>query len=398
MILEFILCRIFFAYFRPVIQYKNYDYLFSLPKNSILKYLCYNMFMLSKLKLTDWSLIILLILISIGFYKVIHFFIADIFLALILTRLFWGSFQKMTYKFNLNKSLSSFICVLIAFILIVSPLFLTGMSVSNDMMAVYETIKRKLPLLQELVSSHIFLSLFNKFPFLKNYIDAINQPEMQSQIYQTFSTVAKISYTIIEKTFVNVSLVIFHLAIILILMYFLLQDSGKLAKKVYSLVPLEKEEKLELYREILNITDATLVGVIVVGLIEGVFGGLLFALFGIPNAALWGVVMTIFSILPMIGINSVVFPMSVVLIFSGRWLVGISLVLLAYIGTTITQMYIKPYLVGLKSGLHPAIVLLSSIGGIIWLGLPGFVIGPVIAALFIAIWNQFDRHFKNDLA
>lgn len=121
---------------------------------------------------------------------------------------------------------------------------------------------------------------------------------------------------------------------------------------------------------------------------------ILFFLVGIPHPVVWGVVMAIFSMLPVVGSNTVIVPFAVFLLITGHW--GKALVLLTA-GTgllTISTSILKPKIVGDRAGLHPAVIVLSTIGGVAWLGMVGFFIGPLIAALFIMVWTQYSERYK----
>ena len=116
---------------------------------------------------------------------------------------------------------------------------------------------------------------------------------------------------------------------------------------------------------------------------------MLFALFGIPSAALWGLIMVVLSALPMVGINVAIVPAGVVLIIMGDIGRGVGLIVAGVAGVVLSQNVLRPKLVGDRSGLHPALVLLATLGGLAWLGLIGFVIGPILATLAMIAWQQF---------
>ena len=181
--------------------------------------------------------------------------------------------------------------------------------------------------------------------------------------------------------------------VVIYLVIYLLVDGEKLIQYVYRMLPLDRAHARELLDRAANTLDATVLGTLFIGVIEGTFGAVLFAAFGFPSPTLWGVVMVIMSVLPLLGINVIIVPAGIIAIILGDVGRGIGLIAIGVAGTVVSQNMIRPKLVGDRAGLHPALVLVSTIGGLVWLGLIGFIVGPVIATLAVILWEQFAvRH------
>jgi len=181
------------------------------------------------------------------------------------------------------------------------------------------------------------------------------------------------------------------------ILFFVFIDGPKMIDRIKELIPLGDKDTDELISEMGNMTKATIVSTLIIGLIEGVYGGLLFIIFRLPSPMLWGIIILFMSLIPIIGANVIIIPAGIITIISGRYVAGIIIICLGIAGILVTQNIIKPKLLGGRSGLHPMLILLSTLGGIAWLGIIGFLIGPMIAALFIVIWNQFGMRFKDEL-
>ena len=181
--------------------------------------------------------------------------------------------------------------------------------------------------------------------------------------------------------------------VVIYLVIYLLIDGEKLIQYVYRLLPLDRAHSRELLNRAANTLDATVLGTLFIGIIEGAFGAVLFAIFGFPSPTLWGLVMVIMSVLPLLGINVIIVPAGIIAIILGDAGRGIGLIAVGVAGTVVSQNMIRPKLVGDRAGLHPALVLVSTLGGLVWLGLIGFIVGPVIATLALILWEQFAvRH------
>jgi len=353
--------------------------------------------MAKKFSLPDWFFFLLLTGLTLAFYKIISPFIIDIFLATLITHLFRKFYNLLKDKYKISKNASSLLSMLCALFLLIIPLIIIGLLLSNEAANTYFTIKDKWPRIQQLLSIDTVNFINQRFPMLANQIDVIKHLELQKHLSKIFSTGAEIMLNLIQRAFFNVSFMFFHLVLMLILMYFLLLDGDKLIERILYLSPLKDADEKELINEIIKISDATLLGTIIVGLIEGIYGGFIFIIFGIPSPLFWGVMMMFFSMVPIIGINTILIPTGLIFLLLGKFVPGIFILALSWGGTTITQNYLKPNLVGKRGGLHPAIVLLSTLGGIAWFGLVGFLMGPMIASLFMAIWNQFGQHYNTEL-
>ena len=187
--------------------------------------------------------------------------------------------------------------------------------------------------------------------------------------------------------------VVLRAVVVIYLVIYLLIDGEDLLKNIYRLLPLDRVHARELLQRAANTLDATVLGTLFIGIIEGAFGALLFALFGFPSPTLWGMIMVIMSVLPLLGINVIIVPAGIIAIILGDVGRGIGLIAIGVAGTVVSQNMVRPKLVGDRAGLHPALVLVSTIGGLVWLGLIGFIVGPVIATLALILWEQLAvRH------
>ena len=184
-----------------------------------------------------------------------------------------------------------------------------------------------------------------------------------------------------------------RVVVVIYLVIYLLIDGEELLKYMYRMLPLDRAHARGLLDRAAQTLDATVLGTLFIGVIEGTFGAVLFAVFGFPSPTLWGVVMVIMSVLPLLGINVIIVPAGIIAIILGDVGRGIGLIAVGVAGTVVSQNLIRPKLVGDRAGLHPALVLVSTLGGLVWLGLIGFIVGPVIATLAVILWEQFAvRH------
>jgi predicted PurR-regulated permease PerM len=177
--------------------------------------------------------------------------------------------------------------------------------------------------------------------------------------------------------------------VMLYLLFFLLRDGNGLAARVRQAIPLAEEDKRELLARFAAVIRATVKGNILVAVVQGVLGSLAFWFLGIHGALLWGVVMAVLSLLPAVGAALVWGPVAVYLMVSGALWKGVGLVVWGVVVIGLVDNVLRPILVGKDTKMPDYLVLVSTLGGIAVFGLNGFVIGPVIAALFMAVWDIF---------
>lgn len=194
----------------------------------------------------------------------------------------------------------------------------------------------------------------------------------------------------------NTAQLLVSFGVMLYLLFFLLRDGTVLGAMVRRALPLEERHKTQLIRQFTTVVRATVKGNIAVAVVQGVLGGFIFAVLGIQGYVLAAVVMAFLSLLPAVGAAVVWVPVGTWLLLSGEVWKGV--VLFAFCGTIVSLVdnVLRPILVGKDTKLPDWVVLIATLGGMSLFGLTGFVIGPLIAALFISIWNIYTRLRDDD--
>jgi len=177
--------------------------------------------------------------------------------------------------------------------------------------------------------------------------------------------------------------------VMLYLLFFLLRDGRKLSAGIRRAMPLARPQAHQLLNRLTIVTRATVKGNVIVAAVQGALGGVALAVLGVQGALLWGVLMAIFSLLPAIGAAIIWGPAAVYLFATGAVWKSIALVLFGTLIVGSVDNVLRPVLVGRDTKMPDYMVLLSTIGGIAIIGINGFVVGPVIAALFITGWELF---------
>lgn len=177
--------------------------------------------------------------------------------------------------------------------------------------------------------------------------------------------------------------------IMLYLLFFFLREGAELARKVRQAVPLPEQQKRRLQLKFKRVVRATVKGNLLVAVTQGALGGLIFWVLGIPSALVWAVLMAFLSLLPAVGAGIVWAPVAVYFLLTGAIWQGVVLTAFGVLVIGLVDNLLRPILVGKDTRMPDYLILVSTLGGLAVFGLNGFVIGPLIAALFISSWAIF---------
>jgi predicted PurR-regulated permease PerM len=180
----------------------------------------------------------------------------------------------------------------------------------------------------------------------------------------------------------------------LLIIYYLLLDGDKLISFIIDLSPLPKEQDEKLIQKFKDMAGAILIGNGLGGLIQGVAGGIVFSLFGIKSAFLWGVIMGLLAFLPIIGIGVVFIPAAIYLFFKGRIAAAIFFIVFYLILSVSVDNLLKPKLVGQRVKMHTLLVFFSIIGGLNIFGILGIIYGPLITTAFLTLTDIYYTSYQ----
>jgi predicted PurR-regulated permease PerM len=182
---------------------------------------------------------------------------------------------------------------------------------------------------------------------------------------------------------------IVNLSIVLYLLFFLVRDGDDLARRIKTAVPLHADQQHELFTRFTTVIRATVKGNVVVAIVQGALGGMIFWFLGVHAPVLWAVLMALLSLLPAVGSALVWLPVAIYFLVTGAIWEGIVLIAFGVLVIGLVDNVLRPILVGKDTKMPDYVVLISTLGGMAIFGLNGFVIGPVIAAMFMAVWDIF---------
>jgi predicted PurR-regulated permease PerM len=187
---------------------------------------------------------------------------------------------------------------------------------------------------------------------------------------------------------------VLQLFVFLYALFYFLVDGPVILRTILHYIPLDAGQKGELLERFVSVTRATLKGSLLIGLIQGGLAGLAFWIAGVPGPAFWGTVMVVLSILPAIGAPVVWIPAVIYLFLMGETAAGVGLLIWCAAVVGSVDNFLRPRFVGRDARMADLLILLSTLGGIILFGAVGFIVGPIVAALFVTIWHLYGEAFR----
>jgi predicted PurR-regulated permease PerM len=338
-------------------------------------------------------LLILVFLISAVFLNMIHQFLMPMFMAGLFSAMALPVHHWLTRRLGERENLASVLVVLGIVVLVLAPLSMLIGIVVAQAINVSQSVT---PWVQSFISEPSTITQYlEKIPYYEQimpYRDVIIQKA--GELVGTLSSFLIDSLRSVTQMTVNA---LFGSIIMLYVMFYFLTMGDVLLERILYFLPLKNDDERILLRRFTSVTRATIKGTIIIGILQGTICGLAFAVAGIKGPVFWGSIMAITSIIPAFGTAIVWGPALVILLLVGDFTGAIILAVLCGAVAGNLDNVVRPRLVGKDTEMHDLFVLFGTLGGIAMFGLLGIIIGPIIAALFITIWEIYGNVFQEYL-
>lgn len=331
--------------------------------------------------------------ISAAFLAMVWTFVLTILMAVIFSGLSYPSFQRLESKMGGRSSLAAITTLALLMVLVLAPLVVVLAAGANEALRLTQTVG---PRLQQFVDEPgSFQGRLNALPFYE-YIEPHRQAIL-AKAAELVGDASKLLFSALSATTVATAVFIFRFAVLLYTMFFCLTDGPQLLRGMMGYLPLAEVDKQRMLDKFLSVTRATLKGTILIGATQGTLGGLAFWFVGIDGPVFWGTVMTVLSIIPGVGGALVWVPAAIILAITGDiWgAVGLSLFCSLIIGSV--DNLLRPRLVGRDTQMHDLMIFFSTLGGLSLFGVTGFIVGPLLAGLFLTAWEMFGVAFRQEI-
>jgi len=337
--------------------------------------------------------ILLLIFISALFVSMIRTFLMTILLAAIFSGISQPLYNRILKAFRGRKALASLCTLLILLIVVVGPLLFFLGVLAAQAVQISQTVG---PWIQKQINEP------DKITELLDSVPALQELEpyrvqILTKLGQLVGATGNFLVSGLSATTKGTVAFFFQFFILLYTMFFFLSDGGKLLDRMLYYVPLPDEDERRMVDKFVSVTRATLKGTMIIGIVQGGLAGIGFAIAGIGGAVFWGTIMTVLSVIPGIGAALVWVPAVIYLGVTGHVFAGVVLALYCGLIVGTADNFLRPRLVGRDVKMNDLMILFGTLGGILLFGVAGFIIGPIIAALFVTIWEIYGMVFRDVL-
>ena len=340
----------------------------------------------SQALLSDKPFLVLVAAISLAFAWIVWPFFGAVLWATVLAILFSPLYRRLLARMRQKRTLAALVTLLIILVMVILPAALIGAMLLHEALGVYERVHSG-----ELSFARYFQQVLGAQPgWITNLLQQLgldNVGAVQERLSSGFMKGLQLLASQALNVGQNALEFFVGLFIMLYLLFFLLRDGSELSRQIKRGMPLPDDLQQTLFSKFTNVIRATIKGSVVVAIVQGALGGLIFWFLGIKAAVLWAVVMAFLSLLPAVGTGIVWLPVAVYLLATGETWDGVILIAYGVLIIGLVDNILRPILVGKDTKMPDYVVLISTLGGIAVFGFNGFVIGPVIAAMFIAVWS-----------
>jgi len=328
-----------------------------------------------------------------AFFVVVRPFVYPIFWAAVLAWLFFPLYKKLHEHLIPHKSIASLVSVTFVVLIFLVPLVALLSIVVQQSIVLYVYSEQEIG--NFLVRWRSLISRFDDFAVVRLF--EASGIDWQAKIVDTIRALSEYVFSGIRGFTSGTIRVVIGFFVMLYALYYFFKDGESILRKTLRLSPLDDKSERVIYDKFTSVIRATLRGTLLVALVQGILAGMVFWIAGIIAPVFWGLVMTVLALIPSIGPALLAFPAAIILLVTGKIWEGIFVLVFGVVFISLVDNLLRPYLVGRDIHMHPLLIFFSTIGGLVVFGISGFIIGPIIASIFISVWLIYEKHYKKQL-
>ncbi len=340
---------------------------------------------MAEIKAHNLSFFIFLTIVTAGFGLLLLYFFFPIFWAAVIAGLFKPLYDRLAR--SCKASMAAGILLIVIILIVFFPLALLGILLFGEATQIIAAINNDNYQLERL--TQIFSQRLDGSAFFSRL--GLSEAFITERISDAVKAIAGYLMLHLSNITQDTLALVVKFFIMLYCLFFFLKDGDRLINRLAAISPLGKEIDLFLRQRLLATANVIIRTTVIIGGIQGFLGGLLFFITGIEGALLWGVIMMLSSLLPAVGTAIVWVPAGVIMLLSGHLWEGVVILVFGAALIGLADNMLRPLLIGREAQIHPLLIFLSTLGGIVLFGFSGLLLGPLMAALFLASWSFFFR-------
>jgi len=336
-------------------------------------------------------LVILLIVISILFLRLVQPFLQAVFIAALFAALFSPLYRKILKRVGQRRGVASALTLLTVLLFVVVPVGFVLTTVTSQALDIANTAVPWVR--QQMATPGMITQTLEGLPFYSSV-----EPYKDLALARLGDLAGLISgwlVDVLQSATLGTFSALLSILIVLYTLFFFLIDGDRLLYYVLYYLPLNNEDETKLLLRFTSVTRATLKGTAVIGFLQGALAGLALYFAGIPSALFWAVAMMLLSVVPGIGTAVVWVPAVIYLLVGGDYMSALAVAAFCGVVVGTVDNVLRPKLVGNDTQMHELMIFFSTLGGLLMFGFMGFVIGPIIAALFVTLWELYGDEFRD---
>jgi predicted PurR-regulated permease PerM len=322
----------------------------------------------------------LLVLTGYMVWQVAQPFLTAIALSAIVVTICYPLYEKIKrYTPRQNATVASLITTLLVLVVIILPIIVLSSLILREMVSFYQDLERG------------NISYESALIQIQTYVEAV-VPSIEFDVEQQLKNSLQGITARTWDIFTGTVSIIFVLLISLVGTFYLFRDGKQFLNILVKISPLPDQDDHVIFKRLARSVRSVATGTVLTALIQGTLVAVGFSIFSIERAILWGSVASVSALMPGIGTTIITAPAIVLLFVSGDVVNATGLLIWSMLIVGMIDNLIGPYLMGRGNNMHPFIVLIAVLGGVIWIGPIGFVIGPMIVTLFLVLLEIYSQY------
>ncbi|MDA1060850.1 MAG: AI-2E family transporter [bacterium] len=345
-------------------------------------------------KLPGYFLIFCLIVVFLLFFKILSPFLTVIFAAAVLAIAFYPVYKRVRKLLKGWERTASFLTCIFVILVTLVPITVFVIMLSQEGVDTYEVISERVESgafdkYLQWDESNILYGLMSDF----ESIVAIEELDLKKSVVgvaQSFSTFLVSQTATLLKSISNL---VFNFLIMLFSMFYFFKDGEKIVDQIGVISPLPKVHEDELFNKMGSMVKAIMVGVFLTAIVQGLLGGIGFAIAGISNPVFWGTAIAFFSMVPVFGTAVIWIPASIILVILGSYYSALFLFIWGVVVIGGADNVVRPYLIGGKAHTYPLLTFFVILGGIWTMGFKGIIIGPLVLMALMSFLHIYEAEY-----
>ncbi len=341
-----------------------------------------------------YFIVLLFLVLALGYlsYLILKPFLSAIMWAIVLTVVFYPIYDFILRRLRW-KPLASVITLVIILLVILGPFSYLSFILSQEIIAMVGKIEKGTFDPLGTILRHPYVNaMLNKVLSLFN----VSEAQFQKVLIDTISQVGKASTDFIKSGLGNIASAAIDFIFMIFSIFFLLEDGPRFVERLGDYMPFSQKQREKILRQTKGIVVSTIYGGVTVAIVQGAIGGIAFAILKVPSPVVWGVAMFIASFIPLVGTFVIWGPAALYLFLQGEIWKAIALILIGIFGISAADNVLRPLIIRGKMRMPILAIFFSILGGIRLFGLIGFIMGPLVLALFVSVFEIF-RYTEEEL-